>query len=270
MKSARIFTIAFATVLGTVLTTQTATAELVLNVGQNGVVFDSHSGDGSIPEFQVIGGETLQLELYVTQQGTFQIPMVPFPIPDFRLSTSDPVNGDITTGLSAFGVRFDRTTSTGALTNDFSVSFVSIGDGFLLNDLGGSNQDLDIGRDGFAGLATDLSDPTRFAPVFATQPPNVDPRGDRRSNSVLMGVVNVDIAEDAIGSYRLEIAELGRDLSFFNLGSNPFNGSFIPTTGAVNIVAAIPEPSSMALLAGVGGFVAMRVRRRRVKATVAS
>lgn len=240
-------------------------AELVLNTSVGGQVVDSRGG--SVPTFDVVAGDSLTLDIFVTQQGTFLLGGV-LEFPDFRLSERAPVGGDQLGGVGAFTVDVSASAAGGGAADAISFSNAQFGAGFIDDTNTGAR------GDGFrisSFAAPDLSG-SELVPVFASQTFETSEasRGDVASNSVRLGSINVDTTFGDEGNYVIEFSNPGDGGSDFILGSSVISGeTVVPTFGQAFIsVTAVPEPSSMAAIALIGGTVALRRRRSRSKPAV--
>ncbi len=223
-----------------------ARADLVLQFGQSGV--------SGLTNFTATAGSSVAIEVYLTQSGLYD----PFGtgdpadfVTDNRLTGAGNSRG-LGGWLIDVGIAGD-----GAVSHADAATFVF---GANFDNLPGASVNGSVLNAG-AFATADPVDPNRVLPVKAPV--------------ILLGTMTLDVSSLATGSYSLT-TDFTNGISL-SLGTNPLN-TVDPTepanfvfggSGTLDIISAVPEPSSMAVLGlmGAAGF-ARSVRNRRKAAKV--
>ncbi len=206
------------------------------------------------------------MEVWLTQQGTFEPDPVNFPgfvRGDYRLSNNPATVND---GLNQFAI------DIGSNNAGVSATSFSYAPGFFTvatNQPGGNTFRA-------TAFAVESANSGIAAPVFVSQayvntpaPNNSDPFASR---SMRLGNTTLTIANDATGSATMNMVEtddpdaFGVDLFLFGLGNNILApaSTFTPTGASLTLnISAVPEPTTVLAGLALGGIGLMRLRRKR-------
>jgi len=255
-----------------VTSSQFCHADLIMQFGSGGTI--------GVSTISAAPGSSLTLDLYLTQQGTYQpVPYLPIFVADYRLSPGHSDRGlgqffvdiavrNAANGLSQTGVR-PANPSTFVYGTGFSDYFHE--SGYL--DAPGPAPSGNVvpgptSSARFVGIGT-IVDAT-VTPVYVAEPfPSTLPpsnTGTVQANSVFLGQVTLSIDSAASGSYSIDLSspDTGRDsYQKTKLGSGLITGYVdVGFSGATLNVSAVPEPGTI-LLTSLGlGFVAFRRFRK--------
>jgi hypothetical protein len=227
-----------------------ANAELVYNFGQNGVVGGT--------EFMANAGDSITLEIYLTQTGTFDV--FGTAVSDFRLSNNP---GAFGLGADDFNFAVGTGAETDVVPRDIGAGF-NFGTGLLDDGTSGRSGSSGIRAAFFASQDNNVSITPVFAAAVGTpmgfQSNNL-PIGE---NSILLAEVTLDIGIGAAGPFNLSTSAGGVGAL---IGNSILAGPFVvPSNGMATLnVTAVPEPSTWALL-GLGTLVVARRHRKKSKA----
>ena len=227
-----------------------ANADLVYNFGQNGVVGGT--------DFVANAGDSITLEIYITQTGTFDV--FGTSVSDFRLSNNP---GAFGLGADDFNFVVGTGAESAVVPRDIGTG-LTFGAGLL--DDGTSAR---VGSSGVrAAFFASQDNNMTITPVFADAVgapmgfmSNDLPIGD---NSILLAEITLDVGIDASGPFDLSTSAAGVGAL---IGNSVLAGPFVtPGTGTATLtVTAVPEPSTWALL-GLGTLVVARRHRKKSKA----
>lgn len=244
-------------------------ADVIVQLGQGGVVSTNQT-------FTANAGGQLTLDIFLTQQGTDPANGI---LGDFRLSA-----GSNTRGLGSFYMEMALRNAGQALAQS-GVRVANLGAFSFQNGFDGrSNETTFLDAPGgqpqagpssvlrMVGIAAD--DPADAGaivlPRFAAAPfqvvvgPNT---GSAADNSVLLGSVTFNIANDALGEYQVGFTSPG---SLFrpSLGNDITTGFFDVNNFGNNVsrITVVPEPTTVALFSiCAGGLGFARFRRKAAK-----
>ena len=227
------------------LVAPSASAELVLGFGKDDVA----GGDS----FSVQAGDSITLDLYLTQQGQFR------PNPQFEPTRFVDDERLTLLGLGSAAFTFNAETRSGSV--DPAIVDFAFGPGLF--------------DDGQSTFSTRTMSPSAFGELtegnLSVTP--VKAPYKENANSILLGKVTLTTDRLDAGSLELGLRTFSEG-NFddtdpppdFGIGSNPNNSVLVSSGSATLQVTAIPEPSQAMAVAGlasiVGGSVLVRRRKR--------
>lgn len=235
-------------------------ADFVMQLGKD--------GDIGITTINAIAGTTLSLDVYLTQRG-FAAPGVG----EYRLSSGSNERG---LGSFYFDVGVSNAADGAAQTGvrHAAISQFNYGSSFsdqtdengYLDAVGGTVVSGPTSATRFVGFTqVNPMDLSKVMPAYVTESYQLTGdanTGEVLANSLLLGTLLFDIAPDALGSYQLDLSAPG---GFFrsSLGHDPFEGHFdAQFVGGTIHVTAVPEPTSLVLVASAFGIGLARYRMK--------
>lgn len=239
-----------------------AKADLIMQFGQGGNI--------GVTSFSAEVGTPLQVEVYLTQRGTYEL-APGFFFGDYRLSNNPSTT--TTDGLGSFYFELGISNALDGLaqsglrpSSPFTFTYGPFIDatgenGFL--DGAGNVTTSQTSQARYVGFAP-FDSSTTVSPRFVTEAyasnfglPNT---GTAANNSLLLGIITLE--PTASGDFTLSLSAPG-SIQRSTLGTDPLGGQFDAVFGSASInVSAVPEPSGL-VLAGLACALTVLRRRRR-------